>query len=156
MQRKDGRASKVLGCFGFIVFIYVTGFIVYEVIPWVTRWVASGVHSLPILGDLTVFIGRVLRGGLVLGLAFVLGAVSWLSGRALLRMTVADEDFDATPRWVEWSQRIAFLVLGMGFWVVPFGAASVAMVLMLVEMETGVSMMPAWMRPFLDIVLETR
>ena len=63
MQRKDGRASKVLGCFGFIVFIYVTGFIVYEVIPWVTRWMASGVHSLPILGDLTVFIGRVLRGG---------------------------------------------------------------------------------------------
>ena len=44
----------------------------------------------------------------------------------------------------------------MGFWVVPFGGASVAMVLMLVEMETGVSMMPAWMRPFLDIVLETR
>ena len=71
-------------------------------------------------------------------------------------MTVVDEDFDETPRWVEWSQRITFLVLGMGFWVVPFGGASVAMVLMLVEMETGVSMMPAWMRPFLDIVLETR
>ena len=60
------------------------------------------------------------------------------------------------PDELEWSQRIAFLVLGMGFWVVPFGGASVAMVLMLVEMETGVSMMPAWMRPFLDIVLETR
>ena len=92
-QRKDGWASKVLGCFGFIVFIYVAGFIAHEVIPSVTRWVASGVHSLPILGDLTVFIGRVLRGGLVLGLAFVLGAVSWLSGRALWRMTVGDEDF---------------------------------------------------------------
>ena len=146
-EGEGGWGSRALGAFGFIVFLFASGFIMYEVIPQLTRWVADGIHSIPIIGNLTVFVGRVLSGGLILGLAIALGAVSWFSGRALWRITAGDAE--GGP-WV-----VPMLVFGMGFWVVPFGVAAVAAVLMLVEMQTGIFVMPGWMRPFLDIVFDS-
>ena len=144
---EDRWGSKVLGCFGFIVFLFASGFFVYEVIPRLARLASDGIHSIPIISNLIVFVGRVLSGGLILGLAVVLGAVSWFSGRALWRMTVGDA---AGGPWA-----VPMMVFGMGLWVVPFGVAAVATVLMMVEMQTGISLMPDWMRPFLDIVFDS-
>ena len=142
-EGEGGWGSRVLAGLGFIALIFAGGFIVYEVVPWL----AGGIRSIPIIGNLIVLIGRVLSGALILALAAGLGAVSWFSGRALWRITVGD------PEGGPWA--VPMLVFGMGFWVVPFGVAAVATVLMLVEMQTGIAVMPDWMRPFLDIVFDS-